>query len=319
MRIAAIHPAAASPAAAGHSLARGLWRLADPKIGLASFVPFCAGLAIAIGHGGEVHASVAIAAFVAVFLVEVGKNAVNDLYDFRSGADTAVLPEERSPFSGGKRVLVDGLLTEHDLVLIACVAFGLAAATGLAVALSTRPSLLLVGGAPALIAVLYAMPPAHLSYRGLGELAVFLVYGPGIVLGTVLMTDIGIASDILVASVVLGFLVAAILLTNELPDERADRSAGKRTLVVRFGRDRSVQWIGILLAAAVLAALVASIFGADAEWLAGALACTPAALLAWRGLLRDPDRPPVEAQVLVIVTYVLAGAGIAIAALAARA
>lgn len=319
MRIAAVHPAAASPAAAGHSFARGLWRLADPKIGLASFVPFCAGLAIAIGHGGDVHASVAIAAFVAVFLVEVGKNAVNDLYDFRSGADAAVLPEERSPFSGGKRVLVDGLLTEHDLVLIAGGAFVLAAVIGVAVALSTQPALLLVGVAAALIAVLYAMPPIHLSYRGLGEIAVFLVYGPGIVLGAVVMADTAITSDILVASVVLGILVAAILLANEIPDERADRSAGKRTLVVRLGRERGVELIGVLLATAVLAALVTAILGAGAQWLAGTLACTPAALLAWRGLLRDSTRPPVEAQILVIVTYVLAGFGIAIAAFLMRA
>ena len=77
--------------------------------------------------------------------------------------------------------------------------------------------------------------------------------------------------------------------------------------------------IGVLLAAAVLAALVTAILGVGAQWLAGTLACTPAALLAWRGLLRDSTRPPVDAQILVIVTYVLAGFGIAIAAFLMRA
>jgi hypothetical protein len=40
-----------------------------------------------------------------------GQNASGELYDHDSGTDRAVAPEDRSPFSGGKRVLADGLLT----------------------------------------------------------------------------------------------------------------------------------------------------------------------------------------------------------------
>lgn len=314
MRLLA-HSGAGAAAGAEHRIVRGLWRLADPKIALASFVPFCAGLAIAVAHGGRLDAATAIAAFLAIFLVEVGKNAVNDLYDFRSGADTAVLPEERSPFSGGKRVLVEALLTEHDLVVIAGCSFVLAAIVGIAVAMTTQPALLLVGAAAALLSVVYAMPPLQLSYRGLGETAVFLVYGPGIVLAAAAMAEAAITAGIVVASVVLGIFVAVILIANEIPDERPDRSAGKRTLVVRLGRQRAEALIGVLLAAAIAIALLAALVIDEAAWLAGVLVCTPAAMLAWRALLRTPAAPPVEAQALLIVTYVLAGSGMAIAAL----
>lgn len=42
-------------------------------------------------------------------------------------------------------------------------------------------------------------------------------------------------------SLVLGLLIAAFLLINEFPDYRADRAGGKRTLVVRLGRERAVR------------------------------------------------------------------------------
>src|SRR5512142_3300987 len=102
---------------------QGIWRLADPKIALASIVPFIVGTALAHDQNQLIDPIIAAGAFVAIFLVEVGKNALNDLVDWRSGADAAVTAEERSPFSGGKRVIVDSLLNEHDLIGIAIAAF----------------------------------------------------------------------------------------------------------------------------------------------------------------------------------------------------
>lgn len=313
MRIVAIHPGIVERDAE-HSFARGLWRLADPKIALASLVPFCVGVALAWSAGERVAPAIAFAAFLAVFFVEVGKNAVNDLYDFRSGADQAVRPDERSPFSGGKRVLVDRLLTQHDLVVIAWIAFTLAAATGLAVAMTTVPMLIAIGAAAAAISVAYAMPPLQLAYRGLGELAVFLVYGPGILLGSFVMAGGVIEGPVVAASIALGILIAVVLLANELPDERADRLAGKRTLVVRLGRERSVALIGILMAVAFAIPTVAVMTGGPG-WIAGALTAFPVAVFAWWSFSQEPVRPPVVAQTATLLTYVLTGIGLAAAAL----
>ena len=47
--------------------------------------------------------------------LEVAKNAWGDVYDYDSGTDLAVQPADRTPFSGGKRVLVDRLLTRAQL------------------------------------------------------------------------------------------------------------------------------------------------------------------------------------------------------------
>ena len=48
---------------------------------------------------------------LAMFCMEVAKNAWGDVYEYDSGTDQAVKPEDRTDFSGGKRVLVDGILT----------------------------------------------------------------------------------------------------------------------------------------------------------------------------------------------------------------
>jgi 1,4-dihydroxy-2-naphthoate octaprenyltransferase len=299
---------------ATHSLLVGLWRLADPKIALASLVPFVTGAALVWREEQRLSLEIAVAAFAAIFLVEVAKNAVNDLYDYRSGADSAVLPSERSPYSGGKRVLVDGLLTERDLVLIAWIAFAMAAAIGAGVAMATRPALLLLGAAAALVSVLYVMPPVKLAYRGFGELAVFAVYGPGILLGTVLLFGGRPGFEAWCAAFVLGILIAIVLLANELPDERADRLAGKKTLVVRAGRDRAVSLIGFLFAVAFIVPVSLVAYG-EPRYFGGALLGAPLAVFTCWSLRRQRVGPPVVAQTATLLTYVVTGAGLALAAL----
>jgi len=297
------------------NLLEGVWRLVDPKIALASLVPFIVGTALAGDRRATIPWGLALGAFLAIFFVEVGKNAVNDLYDFRSGADTAVRPEERSPFSGGKRVLVDHLVTERDLVVIAWIAFAAAGVIGVEIATRTRPALLLLGAVAALISIVYAAPPIKLASRGLGELAVFAVYGPGIILGTLLLLRAEITAEALIVAIALGLLIANVLLVNEIPDERADRVAGKRTLVVRLGRDRSETLIAAVFMVAFLVPAIAASYGFGPFRLNALLAAVPAAAFAASALRRTTHGPPVAAQTLTLVTYVVAGLGYAMAVL----
>ena len=295
-------------------LLAGVWRLVDPKIALASVVPFMTGVALAIDQRGSIRWSLAAAAFAAIFLVEVGKNAVNDLCDFET--DKAVTLEERSPFSGGKRVLVDELLTDHDLLVIAWVAFLAAGVIGLEVATRSHPALLLVGAIAAAISILYAAPPVKLAARGLGELAVGIVYGPGIVLGTVLLLRASITEEAVIASIVLGFLIANVLLINEVPDERADRQARKNTLVVRLGRDRAESLIAAVFALAFALPAITAAYDVVPMRITALLAGVPSATCAAAMLGRTPGgHPPIAAQALTLGTYVIAGGAFAAAVL----
>jgi 1,4-dihydroxy-2-naphthoate polyprenyltransferase len=287
----------------------GLWRLVDPKIALASVVPFLAGSALSFSQLGKISWGIAASAFLAIFLVEVGKNAVNDLCDYE--ADAAVRDDERSPFSGGKRTLVDELLVPTDLTLIAWIAFAIAGLVGMELAMRTRPMLLLVGAVAATISILYALPPVKLSARGLGELAVFAVYGPGIVIGTMMLNGATVDAEGVVVSIALGLLIANVLLINEVPDARVDALAGKRTLVVRLGRENAGAVIAAMFTLAVAVPVIAAASGAVPFRMTAFFIAVPTAVMACSRLRSTTTGPPVQAQVLTLVTYVLTGLGYA--------
>ena len=127
--MATLDAAAASPTRR-LDFGAGLWRLADPKITLASaagiFLAVCAAAAAGPLAWGWLAVVVA-----GVFAVEVAKNASGEIFDWDSGVDQRVALHDRTPFSGGKRVLVDGLLTRGQTAAIAASGGGGEAAVGL--------------------------------------------------------------------------------------------------------------------------------------------------------------------------------------------
>lgn len=309
-------PSASARATTMRSIS-GVYRLADPKIMLASLVPFLSGMAIAHREGASVPPVILLAALAAIFGVEVGKNAVNDLFDFRSGADLELKPEERTPFSGGKRVLVDGLLTERQVVASAVGGFAFAFLLGCYVAFARDPRLLLLGAVGAAVSIAYTAPPIALAYHGWGEVAVFCAYGPGIVLGAEWLFERRISPAAIWASLSLGALIANVLLVNEIPDERADRHAGKRTWVVRLGRSGAAR-LATAVFAVGFATPIAGILLGHTPRLAGILLGLPAAAVAIRELARPAASVRiVRVETATLMAYALAGAGLVAAMLVA--
>jgi 1,4-dihydroxy-2-naphthoate polyprenyltransferase len=297
------------------SLKAGLWRLADPKITLASAASLLVGTAAAARDGPLAWGWLALTV-LGVFFIEVAKNASGEVFDFDSGADPAVAPEDRSPFSGGKRVLVETLLTRRQTVLVAASAYALGALIGLVIVLGREPRVLWIGAAGMACAFFYQAPPFKLSYRGLGELAVAVCYGPLIASGTYLVQRGRIGRDVVLLSLPLGLLIAAFLWINEFPDYRADRAAGKRTLVVKLGRRRAARAFAALLAIAYGCLGLLPLSGAPPTvWLGGLGA--PLAFRAARRLLRWPESTPeiVPAQAWTLGSFTLTAVGMAIALL----
>lgn len=292
----------------------GLWRLADPKICLASMASIFLG-ACAAGADGPLHAGWLAATILGIFCLEVAKNASGEIFDFDSGADAAVAPEDRSPFSGGKRVLVDGLLSRPQTAAIAAAAYLLGAGTGLAIVWGREPRVVWLGLVGAACAYFYGAPPVRLSYRGLGETAVAACYGPLICGGTYLVQRGSLTPQVVWLSLPLGLLIAGFLWINEFPDTRADRVAGKRTLVVRLGPRRASVAFAAIEATAFIALVALPLCGLPRTvWLA-ALGIPPAVLAA-RRLLRHPESTPdlIPAQTATLLAFLLfalgAGAGL---------
>jgi 1,4-dihydroxy-2-naphthoate octaprenyltransferase len=292
------------------NLRAGIWRLADPKITLASAASLFLGASAAAAHGPVAWGWLALTV-LGIFFVEVAKNASGEVFDFDSGADTGVAEEDRSPFSGGKRVLVDGLLSRRQTWWVAAVTYALGALVGIAIAAEREPRVLWLGLAGLACAWFYQAPPLKLSYRGLGELTVAACYGPLIAAGTYVVQRGEIDADVLLPAVLLGMAIAAFLCINEFPDYAADRSAGKRTLVVRLGRVRGSVAFTILVAATFAGVLLLPLFGLPATVRLGIAGAVPAAAAA-RRLLRNPEATPpvVPAQGWTLLSFLLLAAGL---------
>ena len=288
----------------------GVWRVADPKITLASVASMTVGATAAAWQGPIAWPWLALTV-IGILCIEAAKNASGEIFDWDSGTDQAVTEAERTPFSGGKRVLVDGLMTRSQLAVVEAVFYALGAAVGLAIVIVREPAVLWVGLAGAALAFFYHAPPLALSYRGLGELAVALSYGPIIAAGTYLAQRHTIDSGVLIAAAPVGLAIMAFLWINEFPDARADEAAGKRTLVVRLGRERAAHWFGAILAAAYIALALAPPIGLPVTVWLGFIGA-PHAIAAARRLRRCHDLPHeiIPAQAWTLLSFVLMAAGI---------
>lgn len=288
----------------------GLWRLADPKISLASFAGLLLGACVAAADQGIAWGWLALTV-LGVFCVEVGKNASGELVDYDSGTDLAVADADRSPFSGGKRVLVDGLLTRGQIRAVAAGFFLAAIAIGLAI-VTWRDSRVVVFGLPGLaLAWYYHGGSLRLSYRGLGELAVALAYGPLVVCGCYFVQTGYLSAPLLHVSMVLGLLVAAFLWINEFPDYQADRQSGKNNLVVRLGpRRAALGYVVILATAYTWLVLTALAYPAANGMLGGLVGVIPAAYSAWRLLESEGVTAQlIPAQAACLASFILMAAG----------
>jgi 1,4-dihydroxy-2-naphthoate octaprenyltransferase len=241
-----------------------------------------------------------------IICVEVAKNAAGEICDFDSGADLAVAQEDRSPFSGGRRVLVDHLLTRQETARIALAAYLLAIVSGLLISIFREPLVLLVGLAGIALAWFYYAPPFRLAYRGFGELGVGIAYGPVICCGTYLVQRHALSWGIVWLSVPLGLLIAGFLWVNEFPDYKADLHAGKRNMVVRLGRSTASYVFALILAVAfLLQAFLPALALPRTVWL-GFCGLPLALAAAWR-VMESPDNTSliVPAQAWTLQSFVV--------------
>ncbi len=292
---------------------KGVWRLVDPKITLASAAGLFLGTAAAAREGAVAWGWLALT-WLGIFALEAAKNASGEVFDDDSGTDRRVAEEDRSPFSGGKRVIVDGLLTRRETWIVAIVCYAIGTAAGLAIVLAREPAVLWIGAAGVALAFFYHAPPLALSYRGLGELAVATVYGPLIACGAYLVQRGEIPWSIVLLSAPLGVMIAAFLWVNEFPDYKADLASGKRTLVVRLGRARAAEVFAVLVTLALyIQAAVPLVSGLPLTLWIGLAAAIPA-LAAARRLLVDPERVanilPAQQRTLLAFVLLSLGSGI---------
>ena len=291
------------------NFASGLWRLADPKISLASMASLFLG-ACASAAAGPLHWDWLALTVFGIFCIEVAINASGEIFDFDSGADPGVAPEHLTPFSGGKRVLVEGLLTRGQTIGIAAVTYLLGIAIGIVIVVYREPLVLWLGMIGVGAAYFYNATPLRLAYRGLGELTVAFCYGPLICCGMYLVQQGTVTPQVVVLSLPLGLLIGAFLWINEFPDVHADQKAHKKTLVVRMGPRQASRVFAMILVTAFILLAELTFLGFPRNVLIACIAIPPAYMAA-RRLWVDYDHAQrlVPAQVNTLLAFVLFAVG----------
>ncbi|HEX3264926.1 MAG TPA: prenyltransferase [Candidatus Limnocylindrales bacterium] len=256
----------------------------------ATIVPVVVGIAVAAAHG-TFDLLTAILTIIGAAFVQLGLNVANDVFDTLQGADDANVTPTR--FSGGSRVIQYGLVSLRQMASIATIFYLGAAAVGLVLlALRGSAALLFIGVIGIIVSLAYTAAPLKLVYRGLGEIAVAVGFGPLMVVGAYVVQTRGELSwEPFVVSIPIALLVALILYVNEIPDRRGDARAGKRTLPVRYSRHavvRGYDAAAVLAYATVLVGVVVGILPLPTLLM---LLTIPLALRVHRGLLPNYDNP----------------------------
>jgi 1,4-dihydroxy-2-naphthoate octaprenyltransferase len=169
---------------------------------------------------------------LAAVAIQVAANFANDVSDARRGADT----EQRV---GPPRMVALGQITARQMWVGVVVALVIAAAAGIALAVIAGPVILVVGVVSVIAMLGYVGGPFPYGYRGLGEVFVFLFFGVVATVGSRYVYDMSAPLPAWLLSIPIGLLAAAILVVNNYRDLETDRAAGKRTLAVIIGQEKT--------------------------------------------------------------------------------
>jgi 1,4-dihydroxy-2-naphthoate polyprenyltransferase len=224
------------------------------------------------------------AALIGSIFIQIGTNLANDYSDAKRGADTA----DRL---GPVRVTSSGLVAPRRVLYATWLAFGVAVVAGIYLTTVAGPVILAVGAASILAGVLYTGGPRPYGYAGMGELFVFLFFGLVAVNGSYYVQLEELDWLPFLVSISIGLLSTAILVVNNIRDIDTDRRAGKRTLAVRLGRERTRTLYMTLVGGAypMLAVAIAATDGPAAALIA--LFSAPLAIAPTRAVLGATDGP----------------------------
>ena len=197
-----------------------------------------------------------------------------------------LLNQEFNRFSGGSRILVEGVLPARVSVFLGygCLAGGILTGLYIYLRYQTGSWTLILGGIGIFFGFFYSGRPFRWAYRGIGEILIGFCYG-WLPIATGFYLFAGFFNhQAFLLSIPVGLSIFNVILINEFPDEEADRNIGKRNLVVRFGKERMTDlYMGISILAGLFFIKILMMFG-KSSWLF-AISAIPILLILWNLLM----------------------------------
>ncbi|MFN3535564.1 MAG: prenyltransferase, partial [Desulfatiglandales bacterium] len=184
-----------------------------------------------------------------VSLLHLGANLINDYYDAR-GSDPVNL--KVTPFSGGSRAIQDMGISPWMILGMSLFCFASSLAVGIWLVINERPLAILFGIIGLFLGWAYSSPPFSFMSRGLGELAIFLAFGPLLTMAGFYAISGRLDGVSFLLGIPQGCFITNVIWINQFPDIEADSKAAKRNLVIRLGPNLARYVYGLLLMAGIL-------------------------------------------------------------------
>lgn len=220
-----------------------------PKTLTAAVAPVLIGTAMAFGDGIH-HLPTAFLCLFGAILIQIGTNLANDYFDFKKGTDDV----DRI---GPTRVTQAGLISPEVVKFAFILTFVLSALVCIALVIRGGWPIAVIGILSIISGILYTAGPKPLGYMGLGDVFVFVFFGPVAVAGTYYVQSFEMNMAVILAGVAPGLISAGILTVNNLRDIVGDKKSGKKTLAVRFGRSfAQSEYLFSMIAASLVPVLI---------------------------------------------------------------
>jgi len=221
-------------------------------------------------------------ALLSAVLLHAATNLINDYYDVINGVDTV----EAATAQYRPHPLVEGLLPVAHVRWVAYGLFALAAAIGVYLTLVCGVVVLIIGLVGLLAGLTYTAPPLKYKYIALGEVSVFLMWGPLMVEGAYFVQRQSLSLQAFWVSLPFGVLVALVLLANNIRDIDHDRSRGIRTLAILLGHRLGLNAYLSLMVLAYAGILALALSGVLTMWVLIIFASLPLAIQLLRQMAR---------------------------------
>jgi 1,4-dihydroxy-2-naphthoate octaprenyltransferase len=215
-----------------------------------------------------------LAALLSAVLLHAATNLINDYYDVVNGIDTV----QSATAQYRPHPLVEGLIPLAQVRRVAYALFLIAAGIGIYLTVACGWVVLAIGLTGLLAGITYTAPPLKYKYVALGELSVFVMWGPLMVEGAYYVQRQGLSLQAFWVSIPFGILVALVLLANNIRDIDLDRRRGIRTLAILLGRRLGLNTYLALMVLAYAGILALALSGVLTPWVLIIFASLPLAI-----------------------------------------
>ena len=219
-----------------------------------------------------------------IFFAHLGANAANDYFDELTGIDRFAyknIPEGRGSLVCGSTILTTGKLTIIEARAVVAIFFGLALAAGIILTITNGWPVVMLAAIGFFFGMFYCAPPVAFGYVGyfLGEIGIFLAFGPLPVLGAYYIQTGRFSWDVIIASLPIALLTTSVVFNQHFAHAEADRAGGKKTAVVMWGEKPMRIISRLILIAVYMCVILGVLFGSLPLAALVALAVAPLILI----------------------------------------